>query len=243
VDKKIMIEGAMDMETKVLLEVLEQPQEYLLGTWKFVEGRYRERPLVVAVTSIGAANAAAATALGIERFKPAAVISQGTAGAHDPGLHVFDIVLGKQSFDASSYRTAQEDRADWEHMELMGTYGYAPASGEFVPQAVYYPGDKRLLGAAHKAAAGYLRGRVVDGCIASCNTWNRQKERLQYLHDRFGSSCEEMEVHSAAQICRQYAIPFLGIRMISNAEFHAEEFQPDTAKVCQEFVLSVVQQI
>ena len=233
----------MDLETKFLLDALKQTQEHLLGTWRFVEGWYKEVPLVVAVTAVGAANAAAATALGIEKFKPAAVISQGTAGGHDPALGAYDIVLGKQSFDASSYRTAQEDRADWQHMELMGAYAYEPDSGEFVPQAVYYPGDEVHLAAAHKAAAGYSRGRVVDGCIASCNTWNRQKERLQYLHDTFGSSCEEMEVHSAAHVCRQYEIPFLGIRMISNSEFREEDFQPETAQACQEFVLSVAQEI
>ena len=239
---KIMIEGAMHMETELLLAALAEPQEHLVGQWRFVEGKYHDVPIVVAVTSIGMTNAAAATALGIERFQPAAVISQGTAGGHDPALQAYDIVLGKQSFDASAYRSAQEDKTDWRHMELMGSYAYDAATQAFVPQAVYYPGDEKLLAAAHVIGQDYTRGRVVDGCIASCNTWNRQKERLQYLHDQFGSSCEDMEVNSAAQICRQYGIPFLGIRILSNTEFRAEEFQPESAQVCQQFVLAVAEQ-
>jgi len=47
-----------------------------------------------------------------------------------------------------------------------------------------------------------------------------------------------MEVHSAALICRQYDVPFLGIRIISNTEFSDEEFQPETATACQKFVLN-----
>ena len=243
-DKKtIMVEGAMTLETELLLASLEHPQEHIWGQWRFVEGVYKNRSMVVAVTSIGSANAAAGTALGIEHFQPAAVINQGTAGGHDPTLKSFDIVLGKQSFDASSYRTAKEEVADWQHMELMGAYAYDPQQKTFRPQSVYYSGDQKLLEAAHKAASNYTRGKVVDGCIASSNMWNRQKERLLYLHEQFGSSCEEMEVNSAAQICKQYKIPFLGIRIISNTEFQDEEFQPESAKACQKFVLDVVQNI
>ena len=239
----IMIEGAMTMETQHLISSLENPREHLLGQWRFVEGRYGSAEIVVAVTSIGMSNAAAATALGLEHFQPAAVISQGTAGGHDPALRAYDIVLGQEAFDASAYRTAKEGAADWRHMELMGSYAYNPVDGSFIPQAVYYPGDKNLSEAAHAAAGAYSRGRVIDGCIASCNTWNRQRERIQYLHDTFRSSCEDMEVASAALICHQYGVPFLGIRIISNTEFSAEDFQPETAKVCQEFVLKVVQYI
>lgn len=240
--QRIMIEGAMNMETSLLLKALADPQEHIVGQWRFVEGCYHSVHLVVAVTSIGMTNAAAATALGIEKFRPAAVISQGTAGGHDPALQAYDIVLGKRSFDASAYRTAQEEKADWRHLELMGAYAYDAAAKAFVPQAVYYPGDEKLLAAARTVGKEYTRGRVVDGCIASCNTWNRQKERLQYLHDQFGSSCEDMEVNSAAQICQQYGIPFLGIRILSNTEFRAEEFQPESAGVCQQFVLAVAEQ-
>jgi adenosylhomocysteine nucleosidase len=35
---KVMIEGAMDMETELLIASLEQPREYLFGTWRFGEG-------------------------------------------------------------------------------------------------------------------------------------------------------------------------------------------------------------
>lgn len=242
-DTKVMIEGAMNLETEFLIASLKHPREHMLGSWRFVEGHYHDIPLVIAVTSVGMSNAAAATALGIEQFHPTAVISQGTAGGHDPALKAYDIVLGQQSFDASSYRTSKEKTADWSHMELMGTYAYNPADGIFLPQAVHYPGDPNLLKTAHMVSRIYTRGQVIAGTIASCNTWNRQLERIRYLHDNFNSSCEDMETASAALVCHQYKVPFLGIRIISNTEFNDEDFQPETAQVCQQFVLDVVQNL
>lgn len=238
-----MVEGAMNMETELLLASLRDPKEYMYGKWRFVEGKYNNMTLVIAITSIGMVNAAASTALGIEKFQPEAVISQGTAGGHDPALKAFDIVIGAKSFDASAYRSAKEIKADWRHIELMGAYAYEPSAQKFVPQAVYYPANSKLLLAAEKTSKSYSQGKVITGCIASCNTWNRQQERIKFLHDEFGSSCEDMEVNSAAQICKQYNIPFLGIRIISNTEFNDEEFQPQTAAVCQRFVLKVIDKL
>lgn len=237
---KLMIEGAMNLETEYLIASLESPQEYLMGSWRFIEGHYRNLPLVIAVTSVGMSNAAAATALGIEYFHPTAIINQGTAGGHTPALKAYDIVLAQNSFDASSYRTAKEDNTHWRHMNLMGTYAYNSIDDSFLPQDVYYKSDPIMLDTAWKVGRIYHRGQVIAGTIASCNTWNRQKERIQYLHDTFGSSCEDMETASVALVCQQYKVPFLGIRIISNNELNDEDFQPDAAKICQQFVLDVV---
>lgn len=50
-------------------------------------------------------NAAAATALAIERFHPRAIINQGTAGGHDADLHVMDIVVGTESVNIGAFKT------------------------------------------------------------------------------------------------------------------------------------------
>ena len=52
-----------------------------------------------------------------------------------------------------------------------------------------------------------------------------------------------LETASAALVCRQYNVPFLGIRILSNTEFNDEDFHPETAHVCQQFVLDVVQHL
>ena len=60
----------------------------------------------------GMSNAAAATALAAERSHPVAIINPGTAGGHEPGLHVYDIVLGTQSVNLGSFKTGYRARGE-----------------------------------------------------------------------------------------------------------------------------------
>lgn len=100
--------------------------------------------------------------------------------------------------------------------------------------------DPELLDAAMAEAGSYRAGRVVAGKIASCNNWNRQKARIRFFYKKYGSSCEDMETHAAAQVCRNYGVPFLGVRILSNAELHGEEFDESAGTACQQYVLTVI---
>ena len=236
----ILVEGAMDCETDWLIGELENPSEQRIGGWRFVGGEIQGIPVVVSVTSIGMTNAAAATALGIEHFHPAAVINQGTAGGHDPALHTFDIVLGAKTFDASAWVSRLERRgADVRHIELLPSCYYDSDSGEDRKE-IELEADPELLEAAMAEAASYQAGRVVPGKFATSNNWNRQLDRILFWYEKFGSSCEEMEAHASAQVCRNYGVPFLGIRILSNAELHGEDFNPATGTACQQYVLAVI---
>ena len=50
-------------------------------------------------------KSAAATAIGILNYAPDCIISQGTAGGHDPQLHKKDIVVGERLINISSFQT------------------------------------------------------------------------------------------------------------------------------------------
>ena len=236
----ILVEGAMECETGLLIMALEHPQEQRIGGWRFVSGEYQGIPVVVSVTSVGMTNAAAATVLGIEHYHPVAVINQGTAGGHDPLLHSFDIVLGEKTIDASAWRSRQERRgADGRHIELRPTYYYDADSGE-EKETVELAADPELLDIAAAEGENYQAGQIVKGKISSSNNWNRQIDRIRFFNKEYGSSCEEMETHAAAQVCKNYKVPFLGIRVLSNTEVHGEDFNPDTGIACQQFVLAVI---
>ena len=90
----IVIQGAMPVETQVLADALQNRTEQQVQGWTFWSGTIDGYPVVVSKTKKGMTNAAASTALAIERFHPLAIINQGTAGGHDPALHVLDIVVG-----------------------------------------------------------------------------------------------------------------------------------------------------
>ena len=97
-----------------------------------------------------------------------------------------------------------------------------------------------MLAAARSVSSAYQRGRVVDGVIGSSEVWNSEIDRIEDFHARFGTSVEEMETASAAQIAGLFEIPFLGIRVVSNNITNGEGYDGKTGEACQEYVYDVV---
>lgn len=181
--RPILIEGAMECETDVLIEKLQNPQEQRIGGWRFISGDYEGIPLVVSVTSVGMTNAAAATVLGIETYHPFAVINQGTAGGHDPALHRFDIVLGAETIDLSAWVSKRESNgADGRHIKLRPTY-YDENGTE--KRVIELKADSELLKAAVDEGRNYQAGKVVIGKISSSNNWNRQIDMIRFYNEKY----------------------------------------------------------
>ena len=216
--RPILLQGAMTIETQDMMDALDEPVAYRLGQWDYVAGTYEGYPVVVCRTEQGMANTGASTALAMEFFHPVAVINQGTSGGHDPDLHTFDIVLGKRSVNSTAWKTEASEKGagvDYKAFEMNGVYAYDKDKDTFV-QSVYYDGDAGLLAAANAVKSAYTKGSVVEGTIGTSDEWNNQVDRMLYLHETVGTSVEEMETNAAAQICRTYGVPFLGIRILSN---------------------------
>ncbi len=242
--RPLLLEGAMDIETTTMIAALENPVEYTLGEWKYVTGTFCNYPMVVCRTEQGEANCGASTALAMEFFNPVAVINQGTSGGHDPALHTFDIVLGKQTFDGSAWKSESSAKGagvDYTDIKMAGVYAYDKTAGTFT-QKVYYDADATLLAAADAVKSSYSQGTVVEGKIDTSDCWNNQVDRMLYLYEKFGSSCEEMETNAAAQICQTYDVPFLGIRILSNTGIYGETFNWKTGAACQNYILNVAKQ-
>ena len=103
-----------------------------------------------------------------------------------------------------------------------------------------FSGDEALLAAARSARGRYLKGRVVEGVIGSSEIWNSELDRIQRFHDTFGTTAEEMETASAAQVAGLFQVPFLGIRVLSNNITNGETYDTRTGEACQEYVYEVV---
>jgi len=241
--RPIVIEGAMNTETEVLIRALEKPVAYREMNYLFVAGTYKNYPVVIVRNEIGVANAAAATALAIKKFNPVAVINQGTAGGHDSALKIGDIVIGGKSFDYTAFRSAYSAAGvgvDLTKQENIGTYAYDKESGKFQAYTEYFA-DPTLLKIAKETAAANKNFNVVTGVIGSGNTWLECIDYINFLHEKYGSSCEEMETNPAAQICQNAGVPFIGIRVLSDNVTNDNKYVPETAKVAQDFVLLVVE--
>lgn len=237
----ILLEGAMELETSYMIEALEDAEETHVGPYYCVSGTYEGFPVVVLRTEQESANAGASTALAIEKFHPRAVINQGTSGGHDPELHTFDIVLGKSTVASTAWKStpsAEGEGVDYKAIEMQGVYSYDAEEGGFV-EKVSLPGDEGLLEAANSVKDTYTEGKIIEGVISTSNEWNNQIDRMLFLHELNGSSCEEMEANAVAQMCANYGVPYISIRILSNTGIHGEDFNPATGEACQKYVLNV----
>lgn len=246
----ILIQGPMPIEANYFAGKLKNVREERTANFTFFIGTLNDYPVIVSKTGKGLENTAAATAIAIERYKPIAIINQGTSGGHDKSLHVGDIVLGKRTFNQTNFKTSHKKKGQgsdpftWLPMDIMASEGSA-GEGEAASDAEkvrYYQGSLALISAAKTVKHLYTRGKVVEGTIASGNFWNNEIDRIQWLHENFGSSTEEMEGSSAAMIASAYDVPMLGIRVLSNNITNGGKYDPTTATDCQEFVMHVVKQ-
>ena len=243
--RPVVVQGAMDVEVRKLAGALENVTEEKIQGWTFWRGTIDGYPVVISKTLKGMSNAAAATVLAAERYHPVAIINQGTAGGHEPDLHVYDIVLGTSAVNLGSFKTGYRARgegsnvAEWKPLDLMRSDGSA---GEDPNARTMrrFRGDEGLLAAARSVRGKYLKGRVVEGVIGSSEIWNSEIDRIQRFHDEFGTTAEEMETASAAQIAGLFQIPFLGIRVLSNNITNGGTYDARTGEACQEFVVDVV---
>lgn len=239
----IIIQGALPVESEKMASKLENKTIEEIGGWKFWKGTYNGYPMIISKTRMGMSNSAAATALAIERYKPIAIINQGTSGGHDPDLHVYDIVLGKYTTNIGAFRTPKQPVGGGSNsLTWVEAFDVLPTD-ESDPEPIAirkFEGDQELLMAAHKVR--YDKGDVVEGTIGSADVWNNELDRIQFFHQRYGTSVEEMEAASVAQIASQFNVPFLGIRILSNNITNNGAYDPGTGEACQEYVLNVAEE-
>ena len=201
------------------------------------DGPWRERWLTIGgnrvlalCSGMGMVNAAAATEHLIGRHRPRAVINYGCAGAHRRDIMPGDVVIGAEAVHHAAV-----------HILPTGEEHFVGASYEVAGErmeASVLAADPALLAAARAAADGwtpepwpvaagwpttvpYRQAMVHDGVVASADVWTQAHARLDLLHQRHDSLCEEMEAAAIAQICARHGVPFLAIKDISNNEYHA----------------------
>ncbi len=234
-----LVEGAVDFEIAPLLDALQGKQQVQIGSWTYWTGRIGAKSVVIARTEQGPINAAAATAFAIDRFHPAAIIDQGTAGAHNPDYGVFDIVLGAKTTDFSGYKSDHKDAGAgidvtrWTPMPHELRIG-----GRETKSFAAFPGDAALLAAARGAA--YDKGKLQVGNIGSAYAFDRQLDFIRWVRRTFGTDSEDMESAYAAGVAAGTGIPFLAIRIISNSEYNHPKFERAAGTYCAEFVTRLI---
>ena len=220
---------AMECELVHLRDMLPQGREEAHGGRRFTPTRLDGAPIVLVCCGIGMTSAAAVTEATIARYRPAAVLNYGCAGAHRLDLLPGDVVIGTRVVAHDSIRHEPDGRERY-----AGMYYLRDGVQEKI---AYLPAAPHLLDAAIRAASA-LEGqhepwppaagwpsaiphrapRVVMGTVASADRWNRGEARIQGLAALHDSLCEDMEAAAIALTCASHDVPFLTIKDISNNE-------------------------
>jgi adenosylhomocysteine nucleosidase len=233
----IVIQGAMDSELQPLLAALEDREQIQIAAWTFWRGRLGGLRVVVSRTEGGPINAAAATTLAIVNFRPRFIINQGTAGANDPELKLFDIVVGEATVDYGAFRSSRAeagagiDQARWTpapHRLRLVVFKNFPGDGEMIAVTLATP---------------YSRGRLVKGIIGSAFEFNKELDRLSWVRKTYGAISEDMESAFAAGVAMGFGTRFVAIRIISDSPYNAPDVVPAAGEYCAAFVVDVVKRL
>ena len=88
-----------------------------------------------------------------------------------------------------------------------------------------------------------LKAVVLSSYAHRPVTWvNQEMANDPYSQrlDFFGIDSEDMETAAVHQVAHISGVPFLAVRIISNSEYHDQEFRPELGSDCAEFVIDVV---
>jgi adenosylhomocysteine nucleosidase len=238
----IVVQGAVDSELQPLLAALSDKQETQIAAWTFWRGRLAGKRVVVSRTEVGPMNASVATTLAIVTFHPRLVINQGTAGALEPSLKVYDIVVGEGTVDYGAFRSAHADAgAGVSQSRWTPTSHWLRLGGKERVEFKQFPGDRPAIAAVLETP--YPRGRLMKGVIGSAFEFNREIDRLVWANKTYGAISEDMESAFAAGAAAGFSVRFIAVRIISDSEFHSPEFQPIAGEHCASFVVEVVRRL
>ncbi|MGM0876953.1 MAG: 5'-methylthioadenosine/S-adenosylhomocysteine nucleosidase [Bacillota bacterium] len=221
----IAVQGAMDMEISALLMKMGNYKEETYGNYTFYRGKIDGIPVIVSKTEVGMVNAATSTTLLIEKYQPKAIINQGTAGDHDPNLHVFDTVIGTEVMNIGKYTTEHLDDGQGMKPESWVFDETEMRENDELKRYASFKSDPELVKVALSVADKYMHGKVVEGKVGSADVWNREVDRIQWFHEKAGTSVEEMEAASVGQVAKSFDVPYLSIRTVSNSEVSGDKIE------------------
>jgi adenosylhomocysteine nucleosidase len=244
-----IVVGAFPDETAALLSRLEDRKSGRIREMTFTKGRLADRRIVLANVGVGKVNAAMTTTLLLEHFKPKGLIFSGVAGALNPDLAPGDLVLASA--------TAQHDLGDV-YADSIANFGVRnPVTGERNP--VFFPADPALLAAAQQAAqnvrldpiptgAGSRNPVILTGVIVTGDGFIMSSAKKAELRRRLQADAVDMESAAVAQICRQFGVPCLIIRALSdyadeNAQTDFERFYAAAAGNAAQIVAETLRRL
>lgn len=238
--KPIVIIAAVPQEIDLLEKALEHSGRVKTGGYEYVEGTIGNLRVVVCAGGVGKVNAAAATAVMIDRYLPQLVINTGCAGAYiGSGLVIGNLVVASEEVLADDGVVVADGWKDLRYMNLpsveqggLNCYNLLPLSRHASEKALQL--------------ADYYGIFLVRGRSATVSTCSGTRHHGAELSHRWNALIENMEGAAVAQVCLRCSVDCLEIRGISNL-VDERDFKkwdiPLAAETAQRFVVKYLVEI
>ena len=238
--KPILILTATAQEIILLENALATAVLTKTVAFNYIEGSLGNQPVVICAGGIGKINAAAATAVLIEKCHPRLVINTGCSGAYlASGLSVGDLAVASDEFLGDEGVLTAEG---WQDLRFMGLPTLIHGNQQFhnaIPLSKH---------AAEKAMhlADYYGVKLVRGRFITVSTCSGSRQRGEELARSFHGICENMEGAAVAQTCLRYGIDCLEIRGVSNLVDERDMNTwdiPRAVEAAQRFVVKYIEEM
>ena len=229
---KIAVIGAMEEEVELLRGEITSAIETTIAGCEFSEGEIGNHKVVLVKSGIGKVNAAIATTILLNKFKPDVVLNTGSAGGFHESLEVGTVVISNEVRHHDVDVTA---------------FGYE--LGQVPGQPAAYSADLKLVEVARAAVEELGQHAHATGLIASGDTFMSDAEHVRKVKEQFPLMiAAEMEASAVAQVCHQFGTPFVVIRALSDiagkeSSVTFDEFLPVAARHSTDIVLKVLSKL
>ena len=198
---KIGIIAAEQEEFEAILNIAKVEERKEIYELNFVKCKIKDKICVLVKSGVGKVNAARATQILIDNFKPDYIVNVGVAGGLNPMLSIGDIVIGEtlvqHDFDITAFG----------HVK-----GYIPGVGEKIYADDYLVKKiEEAIGNQEEKVYKYEKGVIASGDIFCTAIPMRDK-----IYAKFNAECVEMEGAAIGQVCSLCHVPFVVIRSISD---------------------------
>lgn len=251
---KILIASAMDTELHDLLSYFECHELGKLQNYYpfWSASKLLDYELVILQTFVGDTNAAIATTLALQSFKPDYVFKIGCVGGNSQGLHTGDLLLPFGFFHSGSWITRSSidsaatcDSSLWQ--SVFGEKPYQVNSENLGSHPYYIESDSRLV---KRFSKFFIDEKIplVPCYIGGGDMWFFDLKFMKNVSKTHipGNNADhpwgaDMESYAIAQACCVYSVPFMGFYKVSNSDYYHEPYIPE--QVAKLFDLPFIQKV
>ena len=238
--RPIIVTGALKGELDYLVEMLESCDIETRGGFKFYKGYVKDYPVIIAKTEVGLINSASCLTIAIEKYNPIAIVNSGTAGGIIENRHKKDIIIAEECFNILASKTPYKELGEGSNSCEWDLMTFTDGGDD---EKRLYKTNRKLVEIALSQKDRYEHGNVYTGVVGSADIWNREKDKLKFLAEKHGVSCEDMELEAILKVAGNYSLPAIGIKIMSDNELLGEEYEPAVGSYVQEYAYEYLKEL